>query len=226
MSGVHEDERLETAIRDELAWDFLIDESQLEVEVDDRVVTLVGTVESYAQKMVALAAVQRVAGVHDVLNAIDVKPIDTGPSDEELGAMVRQILTWDALVPEQHLQVQVVDGMVALTGRCATRAQALEAERAVGHLVGVRDVLNRIEVAKPSPSTVDVRRAIAEALGRRAKHQAAGIDVIVDGASVTLVGTVQSPLERRAVVAAVTHAPGIADVRDGLVIAEDDPPGR
>lgn len=211
------DERIRRQVADELAWDFLIDESQIEVEVTDGVVTLVGTVGSHAEKIVAQHAAEAVEGVHDLVNSIDVKPTDDlHPTDDELRKIVEQVLAWDALVPEQDLTVSVVDGLVALTGSCPTNAQAAEAERAIGRLSGVRGVLNRIGVTPPSPNPGDVRSAIEEALRRRAAHQAAHIDVIVDGDRVTLRGAVSSPLERRAVIGAVGHAPGIALVCDEL----------
>ncbi len=211
------DDRLRRRVADELAWDFLIDESQIDVEVTDDVVTLIGTVGSYAEKVLAEHAAQSVAGVHDLVNSIDVKPpADLHPTDEELSGIVEQVLAWDALVPEQKLTVSVVDGLVALTGTCPTKAQAREAERAVTHLSGVRGVLNRIKVGTPSPSPEEVRSAIEKALRRRAAHQAAQLDVVVNGGRVTLRGTVSSALERRAVIGAVGHAPGIDQVRDEL----------
>lgn len=222
------DERLRDAVERELAWDVLLDETHIDVEVDDRVVTLAGTVASHAEKLVAQRAAERVEGVHDLVNAIDVKPsTDRRPSDDELQRIVEQILTWDALVPEQHLEVSVIDGLVALTGTCAAKAQADEAERAVSHLYGVRGVLNRIVVASPVPSPTDVRTAIETALSRRAEHEAANLDVFVDGAVVTLRGTISSGLARRAVIGAVGHAPGIVEVRDELVVhGGDQPPTR
>lgn len=218
------DERIRRRVADELAWDFLIDESQIEVEVVDGVVMLVGTVGSHAEKIVAQHAAEVVEGVHDLVNSIDVKPVDDlHPSDDELRTIIEQVLTWDALVPEQHLEVSVVDGLVALTGTCPTTAQAGEAERAISRLSGVRGVLNRIQVTPPSPTPGDVRSTISEALRRRAAHQAAHIDVIVDGDRVTLRGTVSSPLERRAVIGAVGHAPGIALVCDELELVAPPP---
>lgn len=218
-----QDEIIRRRVDDELAWDFLIDESQIEVEVTDGVVTLVGTVGSHAEKVVAQHAAEVVEGVHDLVNSIDVKPTDDlHPTDDELREMVEQVLAWDALVPEQDLIVTVIDGLVALTGTCPTRAQAGEAERAISRLSGVRGVLNRIGVT-PSPTPGDVRSAIEEALRRRAAHQAAQLDVIVDGSRVTLRGTVSSPLERRAVIGAVGHAPGIAEVCDELELVTPNP---
>lgn len=217
-------ERLRERVGAALGDDVLIDESQIEVEVAHGVVTLVGTVGSYAEKLIAQHVAQGIEGVHDLVNAIDVKPVKgLRLGDEELRAIVEQVLAWDALVPEQHLEVSVADGLVALTGWCPTRAQALEAERAVSHLCGVRDVLNRIEVATPALVPTDVRTVIAAALGRRAAHGASRIDVVVDGSTVTLRGAVQSPTERETIVGAVGHAPGISEVRDELWVEAQEP---
>lgn len=225
MKRMSADDRLRARVEKELAWDFLLDEAQIEVEVVGGVVTLVGTVASRAEKLVAQRAAELVDGVHDLVNAIDVKPPeDMRPTDDELQTIVEQVLAWDALVPERNLQVSVADGLVALTGTCATRIQAQEAERAVSYLGGVRDVLNRIEVGAAGVSTDKVRTAIEEALARRAAHQAAQIDVVVDGGTVTLRGMVGSSMERRAVLGAVGHAPGIGEVRDELLVGEREPP--
>ena len=219
MSRHEPDERIRQRVEDELAWDFLLDESQIAVEVTDGVVTLAGTVASYAEKVLAQHVTRGVVGVHDLVNAIDIKlEADRHPTDDELTDMIESVLAWDALVPEQDLVVSVADGLVALTGSCPTRAQADEAERAVTRLYGVRGVLNRIHVVPPTPTPADVRAAVGEALRRRAVHQASHLDVTVDGSRVTLRGTVSSAKERRAVLGAVGHAPGITDVRDELEI--------
>lgn len=223
MDPIDADDQLARLVEAELAADFLIDESQIDVEVTDGVVTLAGTVGSYAEKMIAIHAAQSVAGVHDLVNAIGVKPpAAMYPSDTELTAIIEQVLAWDALVPEEDLIVNVADGLVALTGTCATRAQAAEAERAVARLGGVRGVLNRIEVSPPSPAPRKVRVAIEEALQRRARHRAAQLDVTIDGGIVTLRGRVGSPLEHRAILGAVAHLGGIEEVRDELRVEPGD----
>jgi osmotically-inducible protein OsmY len=219
MSKRTADERLRDRVRKELAWDVLLDDSRVDVEVVNGVVTLIGSVGSYAEKKEAESAAQSVDGVHDLISAIEVKPrAELHPSDDELKAIVEQVLQWDAVVPERHLTVAVIDGMVALTGTCTTVAQAQEAERAITHLGGVRGVINRIDIIPPLLSPAEVRKVIVDALSRRAEHLAAGIDVTVDGSIVTLSGTVSSALQRRAVVGAVGHAPGITEVRDNLHI--------
>lgn len=214
-----DDKRLQEAVEHRLASDMLVDESQIEAEVCNGVVTLAGTVGSYAEKVVIQNTVLSVDGIHDIVNAVGIKPLAVmNPTDDELQEMVEQVLTWDALVPEETLVVSVRDGLVALTGTCQAAGQAGEAERAVSHLSGVRGVLNRIEVIEPELSTEDVRRAIADALVRRAQHQTSQIDVIVEGRTVTLIGSVQSSAERLAIAGAVGHNLGVVELRNELKV--------
>ncbi len=210
-------ETLREAVLDELAWDTSMDEAQVDVSVDQGVVTLVGTVGSYAEKLAVQRAAWAVEGVHDLTNDIDVKPsAESHPDDARLTELCQQVLSWDALVPEQSIELSVTDGWIFLSGGVAVASQRQEAERAVSHLQGVRGVTNRIEVTGPEMTPDEVRQAIAEALQRRASHRADHIDVIVDGRTVTLRGSTQTHLEKRAILGAVSHAPGIEVVSDEL----------
>ncbi|MEZ5229075.1 MAG: BON domain-containing protein [Acidimicrobiales bacterium] len=204
------DARLQASIVAELDWHALIDSSQLAVTVDHDVVTIVGTVPSVAQKLVVLDTVESVEGVHDIVSEIDVKlPAASSRPDAELRVAVDQVLTWDALVPEQDLTHQVLDGWVTLRGTVPTARQRLEAERLVSHLLGVRGVTNEIAVAELPLDPATVRAALETALMRHAKHAANHIDLVVEGSHVTLTGSVESGREKRAVIGAVSHAPGV-----------------
>lgn len=217
MGATTDDHELRSLVLDELAWDALVDATQVDASVDRGVVTLVGTVPSYAAKLAAQHAAEAVTGVHDLVNEIDVVPHEPRrPSDEELGQMVGQVLEWDALVPEGDLSARVTDGWVMLSGTVTTASQRREAERVVSHLLGVRGVDNRIAVTAPALAPDDVRGAIADALRRRATHRVGHIDVVVDGSQVTLRGEVQTEGEKTAVLGAVSHAPGVAGVCDEL----------
>lgn len=213
------DQMLRDAVLGELAWDTSIDESQVDVSVNQGVVTLVGTVGSYAEKLAVQRAAWAVEGVHNLANDVDVKPAaEIRPDDARLIELCRQVLSWDALVPEQGIELSVTDGWIVLSGEVAVVSQRQEAERAVSHLQGVRGLTNRIDVTGPEKTPNEVRQAITEALQRRASHRANHIDVIVDGGTVTLRGTTQSHLEKTAILGAVGHAPGIEVVTDELRI--------
>jgi osmotically-inducible protein OsmY len=222
LSARSEDEGLRRAILEELDWDALVDAAQLDVTVEDGVVTVVGTVSSVAEKVATLQAIEAVAGVHDVVVGVDVKvPSAAERTDADLHGVVAQVLTWDALVPEQDLTHRVADGVVTLGGTVPTERQRQEAERAVGHLMGVAGVTNEIRISDQDLSPGDVRGAIGEALRRRAAHSARHIDVTIDGPRITLSGSVQTPGEKRAILGAVSHAPGVELVCDELAVGGD-----
>lgn len=61
-----------------------------------------------------------------------------------------------------------------------------------------------------------VRKAIEQALERRAEREAKGIRVDVRDGAVTLTGTVHSWAERKSVVAAARFTPGVHAVEDRL----------
>lgn len=219
MNARDEDQRLCSEIEQALIDDFLVDESKFDVEVSDGVTTLVGTVGTYAEKAVAQATARAVDGVHDLVTAVTVKPTEAvTPNDLDLKRMVELVLEWDALVPEIDIQVSVERGVVTLSGSCLTTVQAKEAERAISHLAGVQQLVNDIAVVDPEVGTDDVRAVIADALTRRALHQTAKVNVVVDGTKVTLAGPTQSFMEKRAIIGAVGHADGIEDVRDELTV--------
>ena len=62
----------------------------------------------------------------------------------------------------------------------------------------------------------DVRRAIEQALERRAEREARRIRVDVKDGVVTLMGAVHSWAERKSVVAAARFTPGVQMVEDPL----------
>lgn len=214
-----QDEALRDKIRGELAWDSRIDASQVDVSVSDGVVTVVGAVGSYAEKLAVEAAIGVVGGGHDLIDDIVVKPhAEAHPDDTTLVDMARQVLAWDALVPEDEITVQATDGHITLTGSVDVGAQRHEAERALAHLTGLRGITNDIQVVDSDLEPNAIRHAIADALRRRAEHRANRIDVVIDGRAVTLRGPVQTRHEKTAILGAISHAPGIARVSDELRI--------
>jgi hypothetical protein len=66
-------EPLERNVTDELFWDPKIDNAGIAVSADDGSVTLRGTVGSFRQKREAKRAAERVYGVTDVNNELDVR---------------------------------------------------------------------------------------------------------------------------------------------------------
>jgi osmotically-inducible protein OsmY len=211
-SEIHHD------VLEELKWDSRVDETEVGVEIDNGVVTLTGTVTSWAKRLAAQEAAQRVIGVLDVANDIKVKvPGGLDRSDTEIAQAVRRSLEWDVFVPEEKITSTISDGWVTLEGTVDLWSQRDDAERAVRNLMGVRGVVNKITVPSAKPVTADVRRAIERALERRAEREAKRIRVDVRDGTVTLTGSVHSWAERKSIVAAARFTPGVMAVQDNML---------
>lgn len=214
------DAQIQQQVLKELAWDPRVEETEVGVSVQHGVVTLSGTVTSWAKRMAAQEAAHRVGGVLDVANDIIVKiPGGLGRSDTEIAHAVRNALEWDVFVPDKEIQSTVSNGWVTLTGAVETVSEREDAARAVRNLTGVHGVVNQITVRHPKVAPERIRAAIEEALERRAEREARRIDVSVgpDG-EVTLTGRVRSWAEREAVVASARYLRGVLAVTDRLRI--------
>ena len=114
----------------ELRWDTRIGQAEIGVAVDDSVVTLTGTVDSWAKKLAAKEAAYRVSGVRDVADDVQVKlPGSLGRTDTEIAKDVRFALEWDVLVPERDIRSTVSEGLVTLEGQVHTLSQKILARR-------------------------------------------------------------------------------------------------
>lgn len=107
---------------------------------------------------------------------------------------------------------------MTLSGEVAWDYQRRAAEKAVRDLMGVVGVTNRVKV-EPQVAPADVKKSIHDALARQADREARHVEIIVDGATVTLRGKVHSWAERAAVQGAAWSAPGVASVVNKLDVA-------
>jgi osmotically-inducible protein OsmY len=211
------DSQIQQDVLRELKWDTRVEETDVGVEVDGSIVTLTGTVDSWAKRLAAQEAAHRVSGVRDVANDIQVKlPGTTGRTDTDLARAIRSALEWDVFVPEQRITSTVTDGWVTLDGEVDSFNQREDAASALRNLAGIRGVTNRITV-KPAPiATGDLRESILGALERHAAREARNIGIDVRAGKVILTGKVGTWAERQAVIGAVRGTRGVKAVDDQL----------
>jgi osmotically-inducible protein OsmY len=216
---VRSDAEIQTDVLRELRWDTRVEETDVGVEVDQGIVTLTGTVSSYAKRVAAQEAAHRVSGVRDVANDVEVHAIGSKlRTDTEIAQAVRHSLEWNAHVPAENIETTVSRGWVTLAGTVDYWSQKLEAEQAVLPLTGVHGVTNDIIVAAPEVTSARIHDSIEEALVRRAEREADEIQIkIVDG-TVKLSGRVHSWREKRAIVGVAGHAPGVRGIEDHLIL--------
>lgn len=214
------DFQIHTAVVAELGWDVRIQQKEIGVAVSDGVVTLSGVVASYAAKLAAGEAAERVVGVRAVANDLAVQISDeTKRTDTELAHAVADALSWAIEVPAQRLTSQVSDGWVTLDGRVDWRYQRDAAVRAISRLKGVRGLNDKIVVVPPSVSVIELKESIKQALELRADRTADHVTIEATGGVVTLSGTVASYSDRRAIAGTAWSAPGVVEVNDQIEVA-------
>ena len=213
-----DDNELQRDVIEELRWDPAIKEKEIGVAVSDGVVTITGSVASYAERWAVERAVERISGVKALANDVSVKlPSSFVRSDSDLAHQIVETFHWDVQVPDERIKVKVARGRVTLEGEVDWAFQREAAEHDVRSLTGVTGVTNLIHVRSPV-SRVDVSQKIKEALRRRADRDADRIHVEAMGDVVTLKGTVSSFAERRAAEGVAWSAPGVREVNDELVV--------
>lgn len=212
------DLQLRHDILSELAWDPAVRTRDFAVTVNNGVVTLLGHIESYAEKHVIERAVQRVRGVKALVVEMDVRLSASDlRTDAELAAATGHVLAWHVHVPHGTVQPLVERRWITLNGELPWNYQRMAAERAVRDLVGVRGVTNLISI-RPAVATTDIRKGIHDALVRQVDEGARRIEVVVADSEVTLRGKVHSWSERKAAQWAAWSAPGVSSVVNRLVI--------
>ena len=212
------DDEIKSEVQFQLGWDTRVKQTEIGVTVNKGVVTLTGTVDSYAKKLAAKEAAHRVRGVLDVANEIEVRTAgDRRLTDADIAKAVRHALEWDVLIPDDQIHSTVTDGWVTLEGNVEYITERTDAERAVSNLRGVRGVINEIKVTTPIDQE-RIKFLIEDVLELRADREAKRIKVKIDGSEVILVGAVNTWDEKKAIVGAVGHTPGVTAIRDHLFV--------
>jgi osmotically-inducible protein OsmY len=205
------------AVLQELKWDTRLRDTVVEVEVNNGIVTLSGTVESYAKNLAAQEAAHRVKGVRDVVNNIHIiMPSHRERADGEIAEAVRRALEWDVLIPHENIQSTVTEGLVTLEGTVPCWADREQATRLIRNLTGVHGILNNLVVSTSPAESQEIRQSIEAALQRRATSEANSISIEIKDGTVYLSGRVHNWNEKQAVLGAASHAPGVQKVEDHL----------
>jgi osmotically-inducible protein OsmY len=207
------------AVNAELKFDPLVDDADIHVVNVSGDVALNGTVPSYPQYLEAAAAAQRVGGVKNVHNHLEVVLPDADVRDDAmLTTAANNALTLNVTVPD-GVEATAQDGNLTLTGTVGYGKERAAAERAVSGLIGLRNIRNDIEISYDAESAIDVDLHVHEALDRAALvPDDSDVQVVTKDGIITLTGHVRTWAEHDAVVDAAWMAGGVIDVSDDLQI--------
>jgi osmotically-inducible protein OsmY len=124
--------------------------SEIAVSADGGILTLRGTVESFAQRRAAGQDAKDIEGVYEVDNQLKVNlPGSDRREDDEIRGAAIQNLVWDAEVPADAVDVKVDTGWVTLKGDVSYQYQSDAAYDDVATMYGVYGITNEIRVTNP-----------------------------------------------------------------------------
>jgi osmotically-inducible protein OsmY len=211
------DNSLKSDIEEELDWDQMLGDSQIDVSVQDGRATLSGEAPTYYEVQLAEQDTRTVSGVKAVDNDLLVGPIGEDIADTDLASRCAAALDADRFVPKGAISLNVEDGHVTLRGDVRHHYERQAAELAVARIKGVRGISNRIAITS-QPVPTDVADRIKRAFRRNAIIDDSRISVSTNDHTVYLDGEVGSWKAEEEAVDTAWGAPGVTDVVDRLII--------
>jgi osmotically-inducible protein OsmY len=210
----------------ELKYEPIVKVTDIGVLVKNGTVTLNGYVSSYVEKLEAVQAVKRIAGVKAIADDIEIQlPDSYHRTDSDIAAAANNQINWATLIPPGNVRVTVREGLITLEGEVEEWHQKTLAANVVRHLLGVKGVSNLLSLAQPirkniepKAQPVEVARAIKSAFKRSAVVDANKIKVETSGSNVELSGNVRNLAEREEAERAAWAAPGVFSVDNQLTV--------
>lgn len=204
---------------------------EIQVQVQNGMVTLTGTVPNVAAKESADHRVHSTKGVQAVDNQIQI----AGPRvpDAELQKKLVEAIEYSRVgygtTPFNAISVRVQNGVVTLGGHAYGPVDADTANNIAENMKGVQDVINNIQVDPVSPMDDRIRRAEYRAiygfpsLNKYAIDPAQPIRISVQNGNVTLYGSVDSEADKNTAGIRANTVPGVFHVTNDLQVAGQKP---
>lgn len=192
--------------------------------VDDGIVTLQGSAKLYIDKVDAGKKLRRLSHVDGVRNHVEVS---SSVPDSDLQKQLSGKLRYDRVgygIMFNALALSVQNGVVTVSGDVHDYPSRDSAIAILETTPGVKDVVDNINVLPTSifddQLRVRVARAVygTSALNRYILDPQKPIRIIVDNGNVTLVGAVDSQMDKQIAVIQAKSVPGVFSVTDKLVV--------
>jgi osmotically-inducible protein OsmY len=228
------DRDLTRAVRNAWLADPAVYSYKLEANADDGILTLSGTVDSYAKKDLAAAVAKGVKGVQGIENEIAVDYTTDRP-DVEIQREIESRLEYDVRVDDGLIDVTVNEGRVTLSGTVGSLQEKNQAGRDawVAGVVSVdmddlriewwaRDTMRRSS-GDLVRTDAQIRRAVEDALLYDPRVLSFQPEVHVANNTVTLTGTVDNLAAKQAAEQTAGNTVGVWRVRNHLKVRAEIP---
>ncbi|MBF4494246.1 MULTISPECIES: BON domain-containing protein [unclassified Flavobacterium] len=204
-----------------IKWEPLLSSNEIDVSVQDGIVTLEGTVDNYTQKREAEQAVKNIAGVKAVVDDVKVDLFFSAiKSDTDIASSVIKALKENWAVPDHRIHVTVENGWVTLEGILHWNFQRKAADNAIRHLPGVRGVIDKIKIEAELKNELN-QEIVEKALHRSWILDVDNIKVRVEGKTIYLSGIVDSLFQKEEAERIAWNTPGVWYVDNELLVEFD-----
>jgi len=201
-----------------IKWEPLLSSNEIDVSVNDGIVTLGGTVDNYTQKREAEQVVKNIAGVKAVVDDVKVDLYFSAiKSDTDIAASVIEALKENWAVPDHRIQVTVENGWVILEGVLHWDFQRKAADNAIRYLRGVRGVIDKIKIEAEIKNEIE-KELVEKALRRSWILNIDNVKVRVDGKTIHLSGIVDSLFQKEEAGRIAWNTPGVCLVDNELQV--------
>jgi osmotically-inducible protein OsmY len=230
------DDELAQDIRDALLYDPATDSYEVSVDVNNGVVELEGTVNSWQEKQLAGYVAKGVRGVKILENDIDVN-FTADRSDFEIEKEVEQALHHDVRVDDALIEVDVNKGKVKLSGTIGSAAEKSQVvlDSWVSGVVAVNDEDLKVRywardenIRKDKyvqKSDQEIKEAIEDAFLYDPRVYSFKPNVKVDNGVVTLTGTVDNLKAKKAAENDAENVVGVFSVKNYINVRPANIPG-
>lgn len=212
----NDDVDLRQAVEIRLYLDPLVNANDIDVHSEDGLIQLRGRVQNLVQKQRASELAETRRGVRSVVNLLEVVPVPR--ADDVIAEDVENALNDRPGSETYEIDATVVDGVVTLTGEVGSWSLKQLAATIAAGVLGVRDVVNEIDVHyAEGRDDEEIRKHIELRLVRNVWTRAAGIEIEVADGEVVLSGWTGS-LEQRREVERLVWVSGVKTVDTSKVV--------
>lgn len=198
----------------------------VQVKVDDGIATLSGSVDVYIDKLNAEKRVRKIKTLDGVRNHIAVEGATVADADlqEQLANKLRYDRAGYGIV-FNSLNLSVDQGTVTIAGNVRDYPDRDSAIAIVETTLGVKDVIDEIDVAPLSALDDGLRMRLAHSiyghtmLQKYALDTQAPIRIVVENGHVTLAGVVLTNADKQVAYMQANAIPGVFSVTNNLMVA-------
>jgi len=223
------DAKLATRVETALLEDPATDSYEVDITASDGMVTITGTVDSWAEKRLCGTVAKGVRGVRDVRNEVTVN-YQGDRSPLEICSEIEERLAHDVWIDDYLAEVQVADDTVLLEGTVGSDAERARAKR-LAWVAGVADVdATGLEVeawavkgkqrrpGEANMTDAEIEEAVRKALLHDPRVFSFNPEVRVQNGIVTLTGSVDNLMAKYAAERDARNTVGVWHVKNYLSV--------